>query len=60
MRSLLLIVFSTLVVLLATTGAVSPDVPNLEPATKKSGYASTSPVRSLSAEYNVDEKRRLG
>ncbi|KAG2775922.1 hypothetical protein PC129_g21892 [Phytophthora cactorum] len=42
MRSLLLIVFSTLVVLLATTGAVSPNVTNLEPATKKSGYASTS------------------
>ncbi|KAF1783045.1 hypothetical protein GQ600_18116 [Phytophthora cactorum] len=31
MRSLLLIVFSTLVVLLATTGAVSPNVTNLEP-----------------------------
>ncbi|KAG3126148.1 hypothetical protein PI126_g22448 [Phytophthora idaei] len=59
MRSLLLIVFSTLVVLLATTGAVSPNVPNLEPATKKSGYASTSQVHSLPAEYNVDDKRRL-
>nr|AKS48941.1 effector protein IpiO [Phytophthora infestans] len=53
MRSLLLTVLLTLVVLLATTGAVSS---NLNTA---GNYASTSKIRFLSTEYSADEKRSL-
>ncbi|EEY59026.1 secreted RxLR effector peptide protein, putative [Phytophthora infestans T30-4] len=54
MRSYQLTLFFGLVVLLATTEAVSPDI-----ATTSRKYAYTSQNRSLSAEYNVKVRRSL-
>ncbi|ETK79255.1 hypothetical protein F441_15136 [Phytophthora nicotianae CJ01A1] len=59
MRSLLLIVLSTLAVLLAATEAVSPNAPNLEAVTKNRKYTLTSKIQPSSAEYSVNEKRNL-
>ncbi|ETL32508.1 hypothetical protein F441_15297 [Phytophthora nicotianae CJ01A1] len=54
MRSLLLIVLSTLVVFLTSTGAVPPNAPNLKTVTKNQKYILTWP-----AEDSVNEKRSL-
>ncbi|ETO67609.1 hypothetical protein F444_15487 [Phytophthora nicotianae P1976] len=59
MRSILLIVLSTLAVLLAATEAVSPNAPNLEAVTKNRKYTLTSKIQPSPAEYSVNERRNL-
>lgn len=58
MRSLLLVILSTLVVLSATTGAISLNTRKLATVTD-SKYVSTFPIRSLLAGHNVIKKRSL-
>lgn len=57
-RSLLLVILSTLVVLSATTGAISLNTRKLATVTD-SKYVSTFPIRSLLAGHNVIKKRSL-
>ncbi|ETO99671.1 hypothetical protein F441_22916 [Phytophthora nicotianae CJ01A1] len=59
MRSILLIVLSTLAVLLAATEALSPNAPNLEAVTKNRQYTLTSKIQPSPAEYSVNERRNL-
>ncbi|ETN19034.1 hypothetical protein PPTG_04451 [Phytophthora nicotianae INRA-310] len=58
MRSLLLVVLLTLIVLLAITEAASPNIP-IQEATKGLEPVLILPVRALSAEDSINKKRRL-